>query len=203
MLSPFVAPATKSPRKSGAAPHLGWAQLWLAQLWLAVGLVIFGAAMRVIPHPWNLTPVGAIALFAGARIANKRLALAIPLAAMLLSDAWLGFHEGMLFVYASFAAIVLIGIWARRQGGPLPIVAGALSASLLFYFATNFGVWFLSDGDLAYPKTLAGLIDCYLMAVPFFQRTLLGDLLFAVVLFGLHAVAARLFVPRPLESRVA
>jgi hypothetical protein len=196
MLNPFVAPATKPAPQADAAPRFGGAQLFVA-----LGLVLFGAAMRVVPHPWNLTPVGAIALFAGARVANKRLALVVPLAVMLLSDAWLGFHEGMLFVYGSFAAIVCIGMWARRQGGPLPIAAGALTGSLLFFFVTNFGVWLLSDGQLAYPKTLAGLVDCYLMAVPFFQHTLLGDLLFSALLFGLHAAVVRLFARRPSESR--
>ncbi|HZP60305.1 MAG TPA: DUF6580 family putative transport protein [Opitutaceae bacterium] len=145
------------------------------------GMIFAAAAARLIPHPPNFTPIAALALFGGAHFADKRLAFAVPLAALLLSDAALGFYPGMPAVYVSFALVVVLGLGLRRRHAPLPIAGAALAGSVLFFLLTNFAVW--SAGGL-YPRTAAGVAECYIAAVPFFGHTVAGDLFFTAVLFG-------------------
>ncbi|MDD3181113.1 MAG: hypothetical protein PHQ04_12345 [Opitutaceae bacterium] len=153
-----------------------------------VAAILAGALARILPHPPNFTPIEALALFAGAHFASKRLAFAVPLCAMLLSDAILGFHRGMFVVYGCFAVIVTIGLWLRAHRGTLPVVMASLASSLFFFGVTNFAVW--AFGTL-YPPTLAGLAACYVAAIPFFQNTVMGDLFYVTVLFGGFALAER------------
>ena len=156
---------------------------------LAILIAIVGAAaLRLVPHPPNFTPIGAMALFSGAYLTHRGLALAVPIAAMLLSDAIIGFHSGMPFVYGSVALIVVIGWFALQRVSSLGVVAAALVSSVLFFVVTNFGTWALSG---MYPPTLAGLATCYVAAIPFFQNTVVGDLFYAAVLFGGFALLER------------
>jgi hypothetical protein len=157
---------------------------------LAILLAILGAsALRLVPHPPNFTPIGAMALFSGAYLGRRGLlAFAAPLGAMLLSDAVIGFHSGMLFVYASIAAIVVIGWLALQTRTPLRIGAAAVASSILFFVVTNFGTWIVSG---MYPLTVSGLTACYVAAIPFFQNTLAGDLVYSGLLFGGFALLER------------
>ena len=135
---------------------------------------------RLLPHPFNVTPVMAMALFSGVYFTNRYAALIIPLVAMFLSDWVLGFHNTMLFVYGAMLAAGFIGFVIRDKVTPIKVVLASVSGSLLFFIVTNFGVWWAND---FYSKDLAGLSECYIMALPFFQRTLIGDLFFNGVLF--------------------
>lgn len=150
--------------------------------------ILAAAAIRLVPHPPNFSPIAAMALFSGAYLPKRALAFAAPLAALLLSDLVLGFYPEALFVYLSVAAMVLIGWALAKRKTPLRIAFAAIGGSLLFYLVTNFGVWALMD---YYPKTLPGLVACYAAAIPFFQNTLAGDLLFSALLFGGFAFAER------------
>src|SRR5262245_60208517 len=140
-------------------------------------LILAAAAMRIVPHPPNFSPVAAIALFGGAHFDRKGWAFIVPLAAMLLSDVVLqllygwGFHTQMPIVYLTFTAIVGLGLLLRGQRRPRLVIAAALGASLLLYLTTNFGVWAL--GSL-YPKTASGLLACYIAALPFLGWTVLA-----------------------------
>ena len=160
--------------------------------------ILVAAALRLLPHPPNFTPIGAMALFGGAYFGKRALAFAAPLGALLLSDAILGFHSGMAFVYGSVALIVLIGWAVARRITPLTIAGAALASSVLFFIVTNFGTW--ATGEL-YPPTIAGLAACYVAAIPFFQNTLAGDLFFSALLFGGFALLEQrlptLREPRP------
>lgn len=152
-------------------------------------VMIFGAAaMRLVPHPPNFEPIGALALFAGAHVDNRRWALLLPLAAMFLSDAVIGFHDQMPLVYGAFALTVGMGFSLRGRRGPLRVAAMAVGASALFFALSNLGVWAL--GTL-YPRTVEGLLACYVAAIPFFGNTLAGNLFYAAVLFGTFALAER------------
>src|SRR5262245_8044311 len=91
------------------------------------------AAARLLPHPPNFTPLGALALFGGACLADKRLALAVPLAAMLVSDLVLGFHPVMPFVYGSFALIACLGFWFRDRWSVVPLAGATLASAVLFF----------------------------------------------------------------------
>jgi vitamin B12 transporter len=158
----------------------------------AVLLVLLGAFSRLLPHPPNFVVLGALALFSGARL-PRRSAFFVPLLAMALSDAVLDFgtgraalSPGRLTIYAAFAAIVLVGRFARGPARTWRLAALSICASSLFFLASNFGVW--AFGSL-YPKTSAGLALCFAAAVPFFWNTLAADLLGTAALFGLEALS--------------
>jgi len=157
---------------------------------LIITMILAAAASRLIPHPPNMTAVTAMALFGGAMLADRRLAFAVPLCALFLSDLLLGFHDQMFVVYGSFALIVCFGLWLQKHGSPATIAGAAIVSSLLFFATTNFGVWAL---DRMYPHTLAGLIACYTAALPFLRNTLAGDLFYVLILFGGFALLERQF----------
>lgn len=170
---------------------------------LALLIAVFAAAaMRLLPHPPNFSPIAAMALFSGAFLPRRWLAFVAPLAALFLSDLVLGFYPEIVFVYLSVAATVLIGWVIARRKTVLRVGAAAVAGSVLFYIATNFGVWFLSG---MYPRTVEGLIACYAAAIPFFQNTLAGDLVFTALLFGGFALAERLLpqLRQPHGARMA
>ena len=163
------------------------------RFWALVGIVVTAAAMRLLPHPPNFTPIAAMALFGGAHFASRRSAFAVPLAAMFMSDLALGLirygsavFSLMVFVYAGFAITVCLGHMIRHRITPLSVGGTALAGSLFFFFITNFGVWL--RGSL-YPPTLDGLIACYTAAIPFFRNTLAGDAFYTALLFGGFALA--------------
>ena len=170
---------------------------------LALLLAIFAAAaMRLLPHPPNFSPIAAMALFSGAYLPKRSLAFIAPIAALLLSDLVLGFYPELVFVYLSVAATVLIGWAVSKRKTVVHVAAAAVAGSVLFYLVTNFGVWLMSG---MYPMTAAGLVACYVAAIPFFQNTLAGDLFFAALLFGGFAVAERLLpvLRQPQRARLA
>jgi len=151
--------------------------------------ILAAAALRLVPHPPNFTPIGAMALFSGAYLGRRgAVALVAPLGALFLSDLVLGFYRGMPTVYFSVALIVIIGWLALRRVSPIRVGGAAIASSVLFFVLTNFGMW-LSSGF--YPRTLAGLEACYIAAIPFFQNTVAGDLFYAAILFGGFALLER------------
>ncbi len=154
-------------------------------------LIILVAVIRVardsgwLPLPPNVAPIAAMALFSGALL-PRRLTFVIPLAAMLLSDLIIGFYSlpVMLSVYASFALCNIIGLWLRKHQSAIPVIGASLLSSTLFYFITNAAVWKFQK---MYPHTLTGLGQSYTMALPFFRNTLIGDLAFTGLFFGIYA----------------
>jgi hypothetical protein len=154
---------------------------------LIIALVILAAVIRIVPHPWNVAPVGAIALFSGAVIRNRVMAFVVPLLSLLAGDLFLGFHILMPVVYASFLVSIMIG-WLLRERRTIPRVGGAvLLGAIQFFLITNFGVWMFLN---SYPKTLAGLAACYVAGLPYFWNTLAGDAFFSALLFGALFLAA-------------
>ena len=145
------------------------------------GMIIAGAALRLVPHYPNFTPIAAIALFGGAYFTNKKLAVIVPFAAMLLSDLVLGYHSTFLAVYISFALIVAIGFTLQKKRTVSRILAASVSSSVLFFVITNFAFWYTGA---MYPMNLAGLGTCFVAAIPFFQYTLIGDLVYTGLFFG-------------------
>jgi hypothetical protein len=168
-----------------------------ARLFALLSAIVGAAVLRLVPHPPNFAPIGAMALFSGAYLGRRGLAFAAPLGALLLSDAIIGFYAGMEFVYASVALIVLIGWAVRARVSPLRVGAAAIASSVLFFVITNFGTW-LSSG--MYPHDAAGLAACYIAAIPFFQNTVAGDLVYAALLFGGFALLEDA-IPKIREGR--
>ena len=160
-----------------------------ARLLVLLAAIFIAAAMRLVPHPPNFSPIAAMALFSGAYLPKRALAFLAPVAALLVSDLVLGFYPEVIFVYLSVAATVLIGWVVAKRKTVLRVGGAAVAASVLFYLVTNFGVWLVMD---YYPKTLSGLGACYVAAIPFFQNTLAGDLFFTALLFGGFALLERL-----------
>jgi hypothetical protein len=161
------------------------------------GFIMFAALCRILPHPWNFTPVGAMALFGGAKFSEKYSALVFPLGALFLSDMVLGFYPGMWTVYAAFVVMVGIGRLIRKNPSLAAIGAGTLAASLSFFVITNFSGWL---PDHLYPKTAQGILQGYIAGVPFFRNTFMGDVFYVAVLFGGFALAEKWF-PVLRESR--
>lgn len=158
---------------------------------LALALIVLAAALRIAPHPWNFTPVGAMALFAGALIRDRRLAFLFPLLALFAGDLFVGFHKLMFVVYASFLVNVAIGLWLRDRRTIARISLATLLGAIQFFLVTNFAVWQFLSG---FPHTTSGLLACYAAGLPFFWNTLAGDATYALLLFGSYALAER-FIP--------
>jgi hypothetical protein len=160
-----------------------------ARLLALLAAIVAAAAMRLVPHPPNFSPMAAMALFSGAYMPKRALSFIAPFGALLLSDVVLGFYAGMSFVYCSFALTLLIGWAIAARKTPLAIGAAAVASSLVFFVLTNFGMWAFSG---FYPLTSTGLLACFAAAIPFFQNTLAGDLFYTALLFGGFALAERL-----------
>jgi len=162
------------------------------------GMVLAVAAVRLLPHPWNFTPIGAMALFGGAQFASKRAAFLVPLAALFASDLVLGLHKLIPFIYGCFALTVCLGFWVRRKPGPGRILLASVISSTVFFLVTNLSVWaFLGT----FPKNAVGLVQCYMAGLPYLRNGMLGDLLYACALFGGLALTQRRFASL-LEARV-
>jgi len=151
--------------------------------WVITFMVFIAAFVRLLPHPPNFAPIAAMALFGGAYFNKRSLAFIVPLTAMFLTDAIIGFYSYGWIVYISFALIVLIGIVMLRKVTIKNVILASLTASVSFFAITNFGVWAL--GTL-YAKTTSGLMESYIAAIPFFQNSLIGDLFFSGVMFGVY-----------------
>lgn len=161
------------------------------QTWTSNLLILLSILGRIIPHPQNFTPVGAVSLIGGAKL-SRLWRWTIPFIALALSDilvdlfydraAW-GYITP--YVYGAFAINIFLGRFIRGNKRYFKLGGLALLGSIQFFFITNFGTWM--EG-LLYPKTWEGLTQCFVLAIPYFQNTLLGDLCWS---FGLFAVIER------------
>ncbi len=157
---------------------------------LALILILFAAFSRLIPHAPNFTPVISIALFAGAYL-KKRYAFFVPVAALLLSDLVIGFYDfgSMATVYGTILLIVAVGLMLEKKISAGKILGLSLTGAVVFFITTNFAVWMVPAS--IYPKTLAGLAQCYVMAIPFFWNMVLGTLVYSALMFGVYELAGR------------
>ena len=161
-------------------------------------LVLFAALTRLFPHPPTFTAVGAVALFGSAYLSSRWMRFLVPLLALWLSDLVLNniifgayfdhfvlFTPGFEWLYGSFVLIVLIGQGWLRKINIKTLFGASITASVIFFLLSNFGIWTMS---LTYPQTFSGLLACYGAGVPFFWTTLLGDLFYVGVTFGVYAL---------------
>ena len=145
------------------------------------GLILLVATMRIVPHPYNIAPIGALALFSGAYL-QRGVYWLVPLGALLLGDLTIGLYNAivMVAVYLGFLASAAIGRSLLYRFDSLPrICVGVGAGALAFWLISNFGVWLVFR-----PPTVAGLLSCYIDAIPFLLRSLAGDALYATLLFG-------------------
>lgn len=142
-------------------------------------IILIAVVARLIPHMPNFTPIAATALF-GAVYLPRKYAFIIPLASMFISDIFIGFHSTMIYVYGSFILTALIGLWLRENKSVRNIIGASLFSSIIFFLITNAGVWIAG----AYDRSILGLWQSYIMGIPFFKGTLLGDIFYTGVFFG-------------------
>ena len=145
--------------------------------------ILMGVLSRLMPHPPNFTPIMVIALFGGVYL-SKKIALAVPLAAMIISDMFIGYYEVnlMIFVYGSFLLCVILGFWLKKHKKWNTILGSSIMGGILFFLITNFAVWAFTPW---YAKTFSGILQCYLMALPFLKNSLMGNVFYAVLFFGI------------------
>ncbi len=147
-----------------------------------ISFIIVAILVRLIPHPPNVAPITAVALFTGTHFSRKHWAILMPILAMLVTDVFLGFSMITPIVYLAFVGVTTLGFVLKKMN-----IGTVLLSSLLFFVVTNLGVWFLY-----YPLTPEGLMTCFTLALPFFGYAVVGDLFFsAALLFGYRYAAKR------------
>lgn len=161
---------------------------------LGLLLIAMAVVLRLLPRFENFSPVLAVALFAGVAL-RPRVALTVPLLAMMISDIFKGAHSLMWLTWGYFTLMALWGIWVRRNPGAAKIFLSAIGGSVLFFVVSNLGVFFV---DGMYPMTWEGLGRCFTLAIPLFRTSLLGAVLYVAALFGaFHLAKQSLLKPVP------
>jgi hypothetical protein len=157
--------------------------------------ILVAIVLRILPHPWNMTPVGAMFLFSGATFKSRRLSLVVPLLALLVSDylvVKLLYHGVYSWIMTSpwpgFLVVAMIGWWLGKSITWPRVLGASLVSSCAFFVVSNFTLWL--TGEL-YPITLSGLTTCFVEAVPFFHNTVLGDLAYSALFFGSYEFVRR------------
>ena len=152
---------------------------------LVLCIIVIGIMTRLLPHPPNFTPILSFALLSGVYSKNN-LGIFIPISIMLLSDMILGSHGTIIWVYSSLFVIYLIGYYFINNISFKNVLLGSLVGSFLFFVLTNLGVWFIG-----YPKTIEGLIACYVAAIPFYKNTLLSTVLYTSIIHSAYSVLSK------------
>ncbi len=164
-------------------------------------VIAFAAFSRMVPHPFNFSPLGAIGVFGAAYFSKKWQAFIIPILATWLSDLFINnviyaqyypsftwFYEGFYWQYISYLVIVLISVFIMKTVNPSRVVLATLSSTAIFFLISNLGCWV---GNPVYTQNFSGLMSCYMAGVPFLKGTLLGDLFYSSILFGAFYFAER------------
>jgi hypothetical protein len=166
------------------------------RFFVVLSVIIVAALLRLLPHWPNLTPIAAMALFAGTYIDKKQYAFAIPLAAMFVSDLIIGLHANILAVYIGFSITVLIGMAIRRRVNVGSVILASLMSAVVFFLITNFSSWLVDRlyPHPMYPQTFTGLLECYGMGLAFFRdftqgisfflNDVIGTLFYSAVFYG-------------------
>lgn len=162
--------------------------------------ILMAATLRLLPHWPNFTPIAAMALFAGTYFDRKQYAFALPIAAMFISDLVIGLHAYMPAVYLSFAISVLIGMSIRKKVKVGSVLVASLTSSVIFFLITNFSAWVASP---FYPQTFAGLMECYIAGllffndasygISFFMNDVLGTMFYTAAFYGAFYLAQMRF----------
>ena len=162
---------------------------------IAVGLVVLGVAGRtVFDLPPNVELV-TLSCFLASVYLGGAFAVLVPLAIMIVSDMVIGNTQIFIFTWSAYIVVGLSALILRRyEKNDVNLVSASalftVPSSLFFYLWTNFGVWYQGW----YPPTLAGLIESYIMGLPFLKFNLVGNLIFVPLGFGLIAVVRRLIL---------
>ena len=146
---------------------------------LIISVIFLVSLTRIFPHPPNFTPILALAIFGGAYLPNRITAISLPIISMFISDLIIGFHSQIFSIYATIILLSILGHLMKTKNFKNFAITG-FTGSLIFFIITNFSVWL---GGSLYPLTIDGIIQCYIMAIPFFHNTLISTILFLTILF--------------------
>jgi len=185
----------------------------MGKIYLRLGILLsalLGMAMlRLIPHPPNFAPIGAMALFGGAYFSKKWQSFLLPLGALFISDIAINyivyqklvlFHSMWLWVYGSFSLIVIAGIYILKKISIKSVMIASFSASFILYVITNFGVWIVDPINL-YPNSGAGLFACYIAGMPYLLGTIFGDFFYSAIFFSVFELAqSRFLILKPINT---
>ena len=153
-----------------------------------IGLILLSGFIRLIPHPWNFTPLLAACIFSGSKIKPNRLAIFIPLFAIFLGDMIIGFYSGMVWVYAGYILTISISVYLGKSNSLSSKLLNVVFGSLIFFIISNFGVWI---SGLLYPLNFVGFSECYIEAIPFYKNTFFGTILYSWAFFGIAEILER------------
>jgi Zn-dependent protease with chaperone function len=156
-------------------------------------IVVIGIILRLLPHPPNFTPIGGLALFSFVYLSKRSFLL--PIIILLISDLLIGYYSLslMVAVYASFLLCSFIGLFIKKKKKWSTILGGSILAAFLFFLITNFAVWFFTPW---YSHSFQGLISCYVVALPFFRNTILGNVFYTGLFFGAYEIILALVKDR-------
>lgn len=180
------------------------------QIGLLVAIIFIAAFSRILPHPYNFSPIVAMGIFGAAFFERKWLAFAVPFLALFLSDLVLNnvtyahlnssftlFYDGFYWQYIAYAFIIGTAIFTMKNVTVKNTIGTSLVASVLFFMFSNLGVWATSG---MYTPNWAGLATCYAAAIPFFPATLVGDLFYCGILFGAYLGVEKLVFSRQIAK---
>ena len=156
-----------------------------------LGLILILSFSRIIPHPPNFTPIIAVAIMSSYFFKNIYLSIATLLISMLLADLFIGFYENMIFVYASLLFINFIFYKIQSKINIKNLFIFCFSGSLIFFVISNFGFWYLGSlgvYNLPYEYNLKGLMECYVLAIPFFGNTFFSTIIFSYISFAASSI---------------
>lgn len=157
-------------------------------------MILLAAFCRLLPHPSNFAPIGAMTIFGIVYYSQKIYAFLVPAISMVLSDIAInntiyahyfdGFtfiYPGSYFTYIAFIIIGISGYFILKKINYSRIVFACLLSSIIFFLVSNFGIWAY---ETIYPKNIDGLLACYISAIPFLKNTIMGDLMYSGIMFG-------------------
>jgi hypothetical protein len=161
---------------------------------IVITLLVIAAALSralpyLVPHIWNFTAIGALAIFGGAQFSDKRLAFIIPITAMAISDLFIG-NGFSLVVYIGFAAMVSCGFLIRSKINTTNVILASFISASVFFLITNFAFFY---PNTMYPHNISGILTSYAAGLPFFRNMLIGNLVFSSILFGTFYLLSKKF----------
>jgi len=113
---------------------------------------------------------------------QRSLGIFVPLIVMLLSDIIIGLHGLMIWTYGSLVLITLLS-YKTIEKNFISVLKLASVSPIIFFLLTNFGVWLSST---IYSPDLAGLINSYLMGLPFLANSLISTILFSSCFYAIY-----------------
>lgn len=147
-----------------------------------LALLVLTLSSRLLPHLANITSVGALFVFAGVFVKPRSLSFVLPMVTLMISDLVLGLHGTLFYVYGGFLFMGFLSFAMSSHISQsssfkrhITLAFTSVTGTLGFFMISNFGVWHMES---LYSKDLNGLINCYIMGLPFLYRQLFADLFF-------------------------